>query len=143
VDLFAGNVTTEKDGEAIHTVVKITTNGEPVIRVTPFSAGSDTVLPTDLDLSGVTDLEIANLGLDCISENIDYLLHFLTQEGGIPRNLKKPPLGFGAGLAGIDYAKSFEKLIAKGFPDPLRFDWTELLSDVVGTSLSCSDSRYP
>jgi hypothetical protein len=101
------------------------------------------VQPTDLDLTGVTDLEIANLGLDCISESLDYLLHFLTQEGGIPRNLKKPPLGFGAGQPPGDYAKSFEKLLAKGFPDPSRFDWTELLPVGVGTALSCSDSRYP
>jgi hypothetical protein len=113
-----------KAGEEIRVVATVRTYGPPKLRITPFVAMSP---PEDTKCYKLKSrcgepLVIANLADTCQKkvEDYDFLLHYLTEKGGIPRALtnRAPGMPIPPGTTG-EYGKG---------------------SDL---GAGCSDSRYP
>ena len=142
-DLDSGHVSVWMEGASVHTRVKVHTEGAPALRVTPFPAGRARTASTLLTFADKATLQVANLGLGCGDTHLDYLLHFLTAEGGIPQHLLVAPVGYQPAAADVDPLECVRELLATGYPDPQRTDVRALVGGVVGHDASCSDSKYP
>jgi len=160
-DVNAGLVSPENiaiDGlPAYHTKVVVMTDGDPILRVTPFSldfavdpGAGNQALPTDIALEDGCDLYINHLGLGCAepTSNFDFMLHYLSDQAGIPQRVAKQPLGSPeVGSQGVIDQQSFfepmRKLLEAGFPSPSRSLTEALLKTDIGTTASCSDAQYP
>ena len=162
-DLTSGTITMKKDVNAYQAHATVTTEGDPVIRITTLSRGhaGEAVMTCDVPLDPVTDLTILNLGLECSKAkegSVDFLLHYLTAAGGIPSNFKKKLPGWDpeetAQAKNADEKPPepltpimcLKELMDYDYPDPERFKARKVLeriAGVIGTHSSCSNSRYP
>jgi hypothetical protein len=142
------------------TVITVTTIGPPILAVTPMvaeDAARQTARPTDarertmLFPLRTSDVFIGNLDVVPLSLGFDFLYHFLTMRGGIPRRLAAWPPGMSpnsplaAGEALLDTMWQLSKLqtvLKNADVDGLR---RHAMGGVVGFSVnpSCADSRYP
>jgi hypothetical protein len=142
-DLFGGNITTFTESEgAVRVIATVTTDGPPVLQITPFSTMGEPLPRAVLTLPGdpipsSTSLLIGNVGPFCADGQYDYLLHFLTGLGGIPTSVLKTLPGITEAKDCIPPAEAVQLLVDHKFPKSLP-----ILTDVELME-SCSDSRYP
>jgi len=152
VDVNAGRVrsvpdTSAKGDEIIHVEIDITTDGDPQLRVTPFVSGrsvAEAVTKTLTSKDGACVLNVRNMEVNRAAEDppYDFLLHYLTARGGIPRVLDAPTPGMGIPVPAskerihemlLDLAGIVATGGASTVPKIMEHDLTP----------SCSDSRYP
>lgn len=129
-----------KAGHASFGVSKVTTDGPPILRIEPFSGGE----PQDVPI-GAT-LTVSNTSISCKDASLDFLLHFLTAEGGIPTRLAMEPLGFDRMRSMPLHGKlkeAFEQLLDLGYPGKLQIDVRELEGWNYENDPSCSNSQWP
>ncbi|HEV7426513.1 MAG TPA: hypothetical protein VGQ46_09105 [Thermoanaerobaculia bacterium] len=143
-----------------HIMIEIETDKSPVLQVTPFRNRATAAKRVTVHLERATDaishmLLVGNMDLDSRDtvQNFDYLLHYLTARGGIPKVITWPPPGLTPDpprQSASDMAKALQGLAAViengGRPtvEMLRkpYDGSQILFDYDLTS-ACSDSRYP
>ncbi|MCU1245357.1 MAG: hypothetical protein JWN02_1267 [Acidobacteria bacterium] len=160
-DINTGTISPENigsdDAPAWHTKVLIETDGDPVLRVTPFTVDfhetehAVQAWPTDITLSDGSDLYVNNLGLGCrgAGPDLDFMLHYLTAQAGIPERVTQPPFGSSKDLTSplvIDvenFVERMRELLCHGFPTPSQSLADQLLLMDLGTAASCSDAQYP
>ena len=136
-DIFHGKVGIEPIGEAVHTMIEFQTRGKPRLRITPLvgdpCASGPQMLEADLERD---ELVVANCGSSCgKTSEFDFLLNYLTADTGLPIDV---PADFPLETL-VSTADAAPMSIAERFARPTA---AGLTADV-GTSLSCSDSRYP
>jgi hypothetical protein len=153
-DLFGGKVcSTVTPGGATQTFIEIETDGPPELLVTPL-ASSTAYAPIGASrlLLGdhpevtliVKNLEVAERErkLDHQGGAFDFLLHYLTASGGIPRTLKSVTPGMRhtnlVSATRADLARALQ-----GMGDILRHPTKRVLVHPDEVTPSCSDSRYP
>lgn len=135
-------------------VVTIDTDGPPILRATPFFGGTVHEFPLTADDTTPVNFWVANQGMDCETEqnNFDFVLHYLTERSGIPRDFTQMPPGLVTSPLGLvphqtfdlqadllktlDYPAHFDAPCFQLQPDPIR-GWRLLLS------AACSNSTYP
>jgi hypothetical protein len=147
-DLTAGKVDLTPEGDpAVHAIVTVETEGEPILRVTPFYCRDQDPSYTDLTLPSGSELFIANVGMSCGEEasSLDFMLHYLSSAQGVPQVMTKRPYGYDGGVTSIDHVRhtqSLAALLATGWPDPARMQIAPVKA-MMGTAASCSDAQYP
>ncbi|HEX9984921.1 MAG TPA: hypothetical protein VGF69_16790 [Thermoanaerobaculia bacterium] len=116
--------------QEIRVKAEVQTYGKPRLRITAFSAGDPRGRTQCFELPGDNQknpLVIANEGSPAAyrqnNGKYDFILHYLTERGGIPRFLKKPLPGMPCSMDG-------------GTPDEQGYHASDL-------GAGCSDSRYP
>lgn len=159
-DLFSGTLEKVMIPGTTASAVRatITTDGPPKLLATPFfpaSAAPPVSLITLTGTGDVVDLAVANFGIDCDSEDdkFDFLLHYLTAKGGIPRRLSQPVPGMPpapqefsqtqidlalARVSQIDFPHHFESPCFGNFAELMAV--TGAIGDI---TVACSDTRYP
>lgn len=144
-DVFAGEVKTRHKGHAHHTVIDIHTDGDPVLQVTPLIGFPDAETAPAWQIK-VVDTDVIKVANFCRDSNeFDFLLNYLTAEGGLPRFVNAGfPLETKTSLQSVDR----EAMLRPGGLDAAAVAGIAAALDVVptpdeGTSLACSDSRYP
>jgi hypothetical protein len=140
-DVFRGQVFARRNGNAIHGVVRVTTDGVPRLQVTPMVRRSeDGPAFKDVKVHGGS-LVVRNSGFSCNEAPFDFLWHLLTSDKSIQEHLPQLPLGF---LEELDcelksVIEQFTELEERGFPGALKYKVEEFIE----TSASCSNSGYP
>lgn len=139
-DVFSGEVKTRDKGSAHHTVIDIHTHGHPVLQVTPLIGDPEASTAPAWHFELRTKvLKVANFCTS--SDEFDFLLNYLTAEGGIPRAVSQGfPLELPSSPPG---GSDMAVMRPEGLNAALM---AELVRHVVadeGTSAACSDSRYP
>jgi len=144
-DIFSGNFSAFPNGKSMGVQVIIETDGAPQLRVTPMVTGDQPVITQEFTLNDTSEpLIISNTSPICVDDDcdFDFLGHYLTAVGGIPRTLAALPPGLN--LANVkppsvsEILKKLEKLEDAGYPGFIK-RWPRFSE----TSASCSDSRYP
>ena len=144
-DILAGTFSALPNGDAIGVQAIIETDGLPVLRITPMVTNDQPAVTAAFTLNDTSvPLVISNSSPVCPDGcDFDFLTHYLTGIGGIPRAMTLAPPGLTSTTDGLpsfpDLMKSLEKLIAAGYPGKKITRWPEFFE----TSASCSDSRYP
>ena len=153
-DLFGGTIgsITTANG-AIRVVASIPTEGAPRLGITLLPFSSQSLEPTELHLSeidGTVDLLVANQGIDCESEDAfyDFVLHYLTARGGIPRSFNSLLPGMPSNAAELNQNVSAALATLSQMNYPNQFRGACLGPEVPGKpqtdiSAACSDSRFP
>jgi hypothetical protein len=142
-DVFAGEVRTRSKGQAYHTAIDVHTDGDPILLVTPL-AGDPHASPApsfQLTVTGTEVLKVANYCLD--TNEFDFLLNYVTAEGGIPRVVNA---GFPLEQPGVAAPADREAMLRPGGLNAALLAELEAalyFEEFIGTSLACSDSRYP
>jgi|GEM_PF-1047689 len=152
-DIFAGRIDAFADGSEIRVRATILTDGPPQLGITPLTPGDQPASGVIVTLAPPTGtppdspipitMRFGNIGAckDGIS-NYDFLLHYLTDVAGIPRNLTASLPGMNEPdpcpqEGALEILKElFEHEFPRKFPASLNDAFSE-------TSASCSDSRYP
>jgi hypothetical protein len=151
-DLFGGRIfSTVATGGATQTFVEINTDGPPELLVTPLSSSTSSITAASLVLGDepevtliVKNLEAADRErkLDHQGGAFDFLLHYLTATGGIPRTIQSVTPGMRhqnlVSATREDLARALE-----GMGDILRHPTRRVLVHPEEVTPSCSDSRYP
>lgn len=136
-DVFNGKVGIKPNGEAAHTMIEFLTSGKPRLRITPLvgdpGATDPLVVTTELDTE---ELTVANFGTSCgKTSEFDFLLNYLTADTGLPLDVTSDfpleTLVSTADAAPMSISERFARPTAAG------------LTADFGTTLACSDSRYP
>jgi hypothetical protein len=147
-DLTSGKVdVTPEEEPAVHAVVTVETDGDPLLRITSFYCRDGNPPHTDFPLSSGSELYLGNVGVSCGDEasSLDFMLHYLSSAQGVPQVMSQPPYGYDGAVAPIDHlqhAHSLATILASGWPDPARMRMAPLAA-VLGTAASCSDAQYP
>lgn len=139
-DLSHGSVGVGATGQALHGVAVVATDGPPLLRIEPFAGGPPVEVPIG------PRLIVGNASRSCKDASLDFLLHLLTAEGGIPEQLPREPLGFNRATAVASHErliKCFQELLELGYPGPLTKSAEELFADASETDPSCSNSQWP
>jgi hypothetical protein len=143
-DILSGTFSALPSGDSIGVQAVIETDGPPILRITPMVT-NDQPLPTqDFTLNDTSKpLIISNTSPVCPDGcDFDFLVHYLSAVGGIPRAMAVAPPGLLSGTNTLpnvpDLMASLEKLKGAGYPGKIQ-RW----HDFFETSASCSDSRYP
>jgi hypothetical protein len=156
-DLYAGEIIGHTDVADERVLASLTTDGPPKLRVSPLATVDRTANPRTYTLPTVTSgglehvvLYVGNLGIGCADgiSNFDFLLHYLTAQMGIPRNLAAPTPGMD--LVDLcppeNVPAMLKELIEMGYPRHIKFpheDDAEKDTSYYEASAACSDSRYP
>lgn len=117
--------TAQVEDKAIAVVLTINTDGRPRLRITrPGTGEPETYLDSSGDIAALT---VGNIGIECDSDTAryDFLLNFLTGEGGIPTTLTHPTPGM--------QPSSFGRTKS---PSSVLPDWGDV-------SAACSNTGYP
>lgn len=134
-DLFSGRVTTYEVGEEIHVQAEIRTKGAPVLQITPLMI-EPPYEPEEMSriTLDTNELIVASSGPSCGKTSpYDFLLNYLTAEGGLPHAVSKDfPVGE-VSTAPVDFDP---------FADLSREQIIKFLYGEAHTAM-CSDSRYP
>lgn len=145
IDLHAARmVKAFVDGQATTVTATILTDGAPALHVTPFFNSPQILHRLQLadDPEANVHLQVHNFSALCehVDSNFDFLLHYLTAKGGIPRVLTKPTPGL------LDVTRAIE-------PRPLSAEALEYLRTFhLGdrpeprldfATPACSDAGYP
>lgn len=144
-DILSGTFSAVTNGEAISVQAKIETDGDPVLRITPMVTNDQPIATQAFTLTDTSKpLVISNSSPVCPDGcDFDFLTHYLTGIGGIPRAMTLAPPGLTSTTDGLpsvpDLTASLEKLKAAGYPGKKISRWPVFFE----TSASCSDSRYP
>ncbi|HEV7572862.1 MAG TPA: hypothetical protein VGQ21_15290 [Thermoanaerobaculia bacterium] len=156
-DLYAGEVIGHTDVHDKRVHASLTTDGPPLLRVSPLSTADRPATPKTYKLPTVFSagleqvvLYVGNLGITCEDgiSNLDFLLHYLTARMSIPRNLAAPTPGMDL----VDLCPPakvpamLKELIKMDYPHRIRFpheDDAEKDTSYYEASAACSDSRYP
>lgn len=151
-DLYGGKVySREVTGGARQTFIEIATDGPPELLVTPLAASTLPITAARLLLGNepevtlvVKNLEVADRErkLDHQGGAFDFLLHYLTATGGIPRSIKSVTPGMEhdnlVSATREDLARALE-----GMGDILKHPTRRVLTHPDEVTPSCSDSQYP
>ena len=145
LDVFHGEIRSALDGGARHARIVVTTEGTPLLQVTPLTGDPSEFAPKIYTIPIDTrHLTIGNIGPHCPSSgDFDFLLNFLTAHGGIPSRLPRrtvflPPEAVDARAMAESVAQA-----AAGFTQ-FRADVSKLpISNFDGLTPACSDTRYP
>jgi hypothetical protein len=145
VDIYSGQISAVDPAPGVNAagvIIKIETDGPPILSVTPLRARL--FEPVDLTFHDPDpSITIANLEIDPGSDAppFDYLLHYLTDRGGIPPFITTATPGMGEPrsmsreqIAGA--LRSLAEYVAST-PAPAQL---RIRDDI---SASCADSRYP
>jgi hypothetical protein len=149
-DLFGGKVTScRAPGGAVQTIVQIETDGVPELLVTPLGKSDTPPRSVRLPLfvpegRNETTLLVKNLeevqdGADGQQKAFDFLLHYLTDRGGIPQVISLPMPGMESARPSappVDVARVVKSLEA---PSGAR----RVLTHPDEVTPSCSNSQYP
>ena len=123
-DLSRGTVVGQLYGEALGTVARMNTDGQPRLHITRLARHFATEPFFDeVPLPPGSTLVIANANVHCKDADLDFLWHLLTAEGSIPQHLPKNPYGYDGAVPGIDrdeLTSRFARLLADGYPGPGR-----------------------
>lgn len=134
--------------EAVDVVARIETAGAPELLVTSFQGGAEHRIRLGDD--SAVDFWVANQGMDCDApDNLDFILHYVTARGGIPRRLKHATPGMGTPPEGFvpwpTWDAGIDKLKTLDYPN--RFDAfcfeLDTIRDSHITSIACANSQYP
>lgn len=142
-DIFFGSVTvsTCERTQAVTVDVTMETEGEPVLLASPMhSTTAGVPSATRIPLADHTTLTVANHCPGCKQkESFDFLLHYLTAEGGIPRRFRHNPPGTPT-RPGKDKLNEDDvaELLGRAFLFP--HDHKPPYTDV---SAACSNTGYP
>jgi hypothetical protein len=151
-DFFGGTVCSNVvKGGAHQTSIEITTDGPPELLVTPLASSTLPIAAARLPLGDepevtliVKNLEVADRErkLDHQGGAFDFLLHYLTATGGIPRTIKSLTPGMKhhnlVSATRSDLARALE-----GMGDILKHPTRRVLVHPYEVTPSCSDSQYP
>ena len=147
LDVFHGEIRSTVDGEARHARIDVTTKGTPLLQVTALTGDPGAPEPQIWTIPIDTrQLTIGNTGPQCPgSGDFDFLLNFLTANGGIPSRLPKRSLFLPP--QAVDARAMAECVVqaAAGFTQ-FRADLSKLPIGKVGDdgpTPACSDTRYP
>jgi hypothetical protein len=166
VDLFNGLIGSGLTrGGASTVTITMLTDGPPqlfVLPIQPLAAGTPPhalTLTPDTPGGLTVTLTVGNLELDpreTDDPQFDYLLHYLTADGGIPRAIAKwtpgmldpQPQKAQAFASGINGFATIIELLSGGSGQSATLRGTALLAaigkiDAEDVTPSCSDSRYP
>jgi hypothetical protein len=148
-DVFRGTVSNQLDGDALHTVITMTTLGLPRLQITPLAAYNNTQINQSevhfTDVHVGSTLVVGNSAVSGSDSQFDFLWHMLTDQAGIPLDLPRPPYGYDSTqLSPLDQRATqdqFAKVLnqtSSGVPNipPSRVADFE-------TGASCSNSQYP
>jgi hypothetical protein len=151
-DLFGGKVSSHPaPGGAMQTWVEITTDGPPELLVTPLASSTSPITAARLPLGDepevtlmVKNLEVADRErkLDHQGGAFDFLLHYLTATGGLPRSFKSLTPGMGPNNL-ISATREDLARALTGMGDILRKPSPRALIHPDDLTPSCSDSQYP
>jgi hypothetical protein len=139
-DLSHGSVGVGEQGKALHGVAVVATDGPPCLRIEPFAGGPP------LEVRVGPRLIVGNSSLCCKDASLDFLLHLLTAEGGIPQQLPREPYGFAPGKAVASpkrLIKCVGDLLDLEYPGHLTKSAEEVFGDLNETDPSCSNSQWP
>jgi hypothetical protein len=140
-DLSAGTVGVGEEGQALHGVAVVSTDGPPRMRIERFAGG----LPLEVPVG--SHLIVGNSSPSCKDASLDFLLHLLTAEGGIPEQLPREPFGFDPVRAVASRERLIERcgeLLDLGYPDHPKKSAEELFPlEYHETDPSCSNSQWP
>ena len=139
-DLSHGTVGVGEEGQALHGVAVVSTDGPPRLRIERFAGGPPLEVPVG------SRLIVGNSSRSCKDASLDFLLHLLTAEGGIPEQLPREPFGFDPATAVASperLIERFRELLDLGYPGHLTKSAEELLADFHETDPSCSNSQWP
>lgn len=156
-DFSSGDVRSETIGEALHGVVTVQTDGDPVVRVTPLAERRRGGRAHELRVASGTNLFVENgdMARPEPYAPFDFLLHFLTAKRGIPRMLTRQPYGrrrssLHGKIHPSVYGSHLTALLETGWPAPRALDVDAFPAMPAGSfapaldhGASCSDSRYP
>jgi hypothetical protein len=151
-DLYGGKVhSCVVKGGARQTFIEITTDGPPELLVTPLAPSTSSITAARLLLGDepevkliVKNLEVEDRErkLDHQGGAFDFLLHYLTATGGIPRSFKSLTPGMAhdnlVSATREDLARALE-----GMGDILKHPTRRMLVHPDEVTPSCSDSQYP
>lgn len=139
-DLPAGTVGVGEEGQALHGVAVVSTDGPPRLKIERFAGGPPLEVPVG------PRLIVGNSSRSCKDASLDFLLHLLTAEGGIPEQLPREPFGFHPGRAVASRERlieCFRELLHLGYPGHLTKSAEELSAEFHETDPSCSNSQWP
>lgn len=139
-DLSHGTFGVGDEGQDLHGVAVVTTDGPPRLRIERFAGGPSLEVPVG------PRLIVGNTSLSCKDASLDFLLHLLTAEGGIPEELPREPFGFYPGMAVASRERLIERfgeLLDLGYPDHPTRSAEELFLEFHETDASCSNSQWP
>ena len=145
LDVFHGHIRSGSDGEARHARIEMTTEGTPMLQVTPLTGNPYDLAPPIYTIPiDAEHLTIGNVGPCCPSAgDFDFLLNFLTAHDGIPSRLPKvTPF---VPMQEVD-PRVMEESVAQAAAafTQFRADITRLPSTKFdGPTPTCSDTRYP
>ncbi len=139
-DLSRGTVGVGEEGKALHGVAVVPTDGPPRLRIERFAGGPAVEVPVG------SRLIVGNTSVSCKDASLDFLLHLLTAQGGIPEELPREPFGFDPATAVASRERlidRFGELLDLGYPHEPRKSAEELFSADYETDASCSNSQWP
>jgi hypothetical protein len=152
-DFYGGQITSFLHGDDIRVKAVVATDGPPVLQVTPLDGSNQTVAAKNFTIesdTAPTILVVGNVGCACegAMSQYDFILHYLTCQTGIPREVTKRLPGMIQGLppSQMEELPGAMKILAdmvmpgQAAPPPLKLQPPSWLLDL---SASCSDSRYP
>ena len=147
LDIHSGTITAAvNEQRVVHVSANIPTDGPPILRVAPLAEyrGENELFALSRDLTfPESNLNpVMTLSNSCWTgveeETNDYLLHLLTDRGGIPRKVVQPKFEF-VPQSPVAAAGMLRALL-EDLGYPMSFDAG---MGPPGTQESCSDSRYP
>jgi hypothetical protein len=151
-DLYGGTVYSRVvPGGARQTYVDVTTDGPPELLVTPLASSTSPITAARLLLGDepeitliVKNLEVADRErkLDHQGGAFDFLLHYLTATGGIPRTFKSMTPGMQPHNLVSATREDLARALA-GMSDILRYPPPRKLIHPDDLTPSCADSQYP
>lgn len=140
-DLPRGTVAVGAEGQALRGIAVVSTHGHPRLAIEPFGGGPPLEVPIG------SRLIVGNSSLSCKDASLDFLLHLLTAEGGIPEKLPREPFGFDPTTAVASPERllpCFRELLDLGYPGHLTKSAEELFPVAdYETDPSCSNSQWP
>lgn len=154
IDVLTGTVSTIpalSDLAPSHIMIEMQTDGPPVLQVTPFRSRATAAKVVTVTLekkagASCYQLTVGNMDFDSgdTVQNFDYLLHYLTARGGIPKVITGATPGMTPDpprQSESDIARALQglaTLIANGGRPTAAM--LRLADDLTS---ACSDSRYP
>ena len=151
-DLYGGNVSSRLvRGGARQTFVEMTTDGPPELLVTSLAAATIPVRSARLPLGDDLEVMLDVKNLEAVDQErhldhqggaFDFLLHYLTATGGIPRSVKQVLPGMGHHNLVSATREDLSRAL-HGLADILMRQTRRMLVDPEEATPSCSDSQYP
>lgn len=111
LDVFAGEIHSEVDRKGANRVfIQLETDGPPVLSIEPFRTAGPSAQAGTVVLDAVPNpmLIVSNLEVDPTDSDppFDFMLHYLTARGGLPRVITRTMPGIGTAPSGLSLPRS-------------------------------------